>query len=56
MASPTVRHKIYNQETIIRASEYFARSRSLYNRLRIDLKLPSVKTLTNINWTAKLGN
>ena len=51
MASPT--HKIYNQETIIRALEYFALSRSLYNRLRIDLKLPSVKTLTKL--TSKVG-
>ena len=40
--------KKYSDDTIIRAFEYFARSRSAYNRLREDFELPSVRTLTRI--------
>ena len=39
---------IYGTEIIVRAFEYFATSRSLYNRLREDYKLPSISTLTRI--------
>ena len=53
MASSTLEHKLYNEETIIRAFEYFTLSRSLYNRLRIDFKLPSVKTLTKLTSTVE---
>ena len=38
----------YECTTIIRAFEYFATSRTLYNRLREDYELPSVKTLTRL--------
>ena len=37
--------KKYKAETIIRAFEYFARSRTLYKRLREDYELPNIPTL-----------
>ena len=40
--------KKYNTETIVRAFDYFATSRTLYNRLRDDYELPSVSTLTRL--------
>ena len=43
-----VGQKVYNIETIIRSYSYFSTSRSLYNQLRKEFKLPSVKTLTKI--------
>ena len=46
--TPTVGKRVYSQELILRAFQYFATSRSLYNRLRINNQLPSIKTLTRI--------
>ena len=46
--APTVGKRMYSQELIVRTFHYFATSRSLYNRLRIDYQLPSIKTLTRI--------
>ena len=46
--APTVGKRMYSQELIVRAFQYFATSRSLYNRLRINNQLPSIKTLTRI--------
>ena len=46
--------KKYKPEMIIRAFEYFATSRSLYNRLRQDFELPDVTTLTRL--TSKVDN
>ena len=46
--APTVGKTMYSQELIVRAFQYFATSRSLYNRLRIDYQLLSIKTLTRI--------
>ena len=43
-----VGEKKYSDETIIRAFEYFALSRSAYNRLRENFELPSVRTITRI--------
>ena len=43
-----VGEKKYSDETIIRAFEYFALSRSAYNRLREDYGFPSVHTITRI--------
>ena len=40
--------KKYKAETIIRAFEYFARSRTLYYRLREDYELPNIPTLTRL--------
>ena len=40
--------KKYSAEIIARAFEYFATSRSLYQRLRDDYELPSVTTLTRL--------
>ena len=40
--------KIYNTETIVRAFENYATSRSCYEKLRKDYKLPSTKTLRNL--------
>ena len=48
MSAKTFGTKIYGPEIIIRAFEYFATSRSLYNRLRVDYQLPSVSTSTRI--------
>ena len=48
MGSKAVGKKMYSAEMIVRAFHYFALSRSLYNRLRIDYQLPSVQTLTKI--------
>ena len=44
----TAGKRIYSQELIVRTFQYFATSRSLYNRLRIHYQLPSIKTLTRI--------
>ena len=46
VAPQIVGKKVYESEILIRAFDYFVRSRSLYNRLRDDYKLPSVSTLT----------
>ena len=46
--------KKYKPDMIIRAFEYFATSRSLYNRLRQDFELPDVTTLTRL--TSKVDN
>ena len=46
--APTVGKRMYSQELIVRAFQYFATSMSLYNQLRIDYQLPSIKTLTRI--------
>ena len=48
MNASEVGQKVYNIETIIRSYSYFSTSRSLYNQLRKEFKLPSVKTLTKI--------
>ena len=48
MATKTVGKPIYGHQLIIRAFEYFATSRCLYNRLRRDYQLPSITTLTRI--------
>ena len=39
---------IYSPEDFVRAFSYYALSRSLYQRMRQDFKLPSVSTLSNI--------
>ena len=46
MGPSKVGTKVYNEDTIIRAFEYFSISRSCYERFQTDYKLPSVKTLT----------
>ena len=48
MCTVPVGTKLYSVEIIVRAFEYFATSRSLYNRLIHDYKLPSIKTLTRL--------
>ena len=40
--------KIYSPEDFVRAFSYYALSRSLYQRMRENFKLPSVSTLSNI--------
>ena len=44
----TVGKRIYSQEFIVRVFQYFATSRSLHNRLRIDYQSRYIKTLTRI--------
>ena len=44
----TVWKRIYSQELIVRVFQYFATTRSLHNRLRIDYQSPYIKTLTRI--------
>ena len=46
--APTVAKRMYSQELIVRAFQYFATSRRLYNPLRIDYQLPSVNSMTRI--------
>ena len=53
MGVTVVGEKKYSIETTVRAFEYFALSRSTYNRLRQDFELPCVSTLTN-NLTSKV--
>ena len=48
MAPVNVGKQLYGPDIIIRAFEYFATSRTLYNRLRRDFQLPSITTLTRI--------
>ena len=43
----------YECATIIRAFKYFATPRRLYNRLREDYELPSVKALTRLTFKVK---
>ena len=40
--------RMYSQELIVRVFQYFATSRSLYNWLRNDYQLPSIKTRIGI--------
>ena len=44
--APTVGKKTNSQELVLRVFQYFPTSRGLYNQLRIDCQLPSIKTLT----------
>ena len=46
MRPPKVGEKLYSPETMMRAFDYYAHSRSMYRKLRNDLKLPSEKTLS----------
>ena len=48
MRPPQVGKKTYTPDILIRAFDYYSASRSLYQRLRDDYKLPSVKTLSTI--------
>ena len=48
MNTTTVTKPTYSPESIVRSFEYFSLSRSAYNRLRHDFKLPSTKTLTRL--------
>ena len=48
MGPPCVGKPLYTSECIVRAFEYFSKSRSLYYRLRKDFQLPSVQTLNRI--------
>ena len=54
MKPTRVGHKVYSPEVIKRSFDYFATSRCLYEKLRKDYKLPSVKTLSNL--TSKVNN
>ena len=53
MGMTFVGEKKYSIETTVRAFEYFALSRSTYNRLREDFELPSISTLTNLTSKVK---
>ena len=54
VAKQSVGRPVYTAEVITRAFEYFASSRSTYEKFRQDHQLPSVKTLTRI--TSKVKN
>ena len=54
MNARKVGEKTYSSEVIVRAFEYYATSRSTYQRLRKDFKLPSVRVLQNL--TSKVNN
>ena len=53
MKPKVVGKKICTPEMIVRVFVCFATSRALYQRLRIDYQLPSVRTLTRI--TSKIS-
>ena len=56
MTPQVIGKKIYEPSILVRSFEYFFRSRSLYNRLRYDYKLP-IKTFTILtSKTAKLSD
>ena len=44
---------LYSAEMLVRAFSYFVVSRSLYQKMRKDLQLPSIATLTRITSCAK---
>ena len=48
MGSKKVGEKKYEPATLVRAFEYYALSRSAYNRIRNDFELPSIRTLTKL--------
>lgn len=48
MGPKKVGRPVYSPAFVVRAFQYFATSRSLYQRLRHDFQLPSVQTLTRI--------
>ena len=52
MGAGSVGTKLYSVETICRAIEYYATSRCLYERLRSDYQLPSVRVLRDITSAA----
>lgn len=53
MGTQQIGKPLYTPDIIMRAFQYFATSRCLYERLRHDFQLPSVQTLTRI--TSKVG-
>ena len=48
MRPPKVGSKLYSPETMMRAFDYYAHSRSMYRKLRKDLKLPSEAILSTL--------
>ena len=54
MGTHYVGKRVYSTETLTRAFEYFAMSRTTYSKLREDYQLPSVTTLTRL--ISKVGN
>ena len=48
MKTPSVGEKFFSVDAILRGFQYFSSSRSLYNRLRSDFRLPSIRVLTAI--------
>ena len=57
MGPPKVGEKFYSPETMMRAFDYYAHSRSTYRKLRKDLKLPSERTLQKLtSKVSKLGD
>ena len=57
MRPPKVGEKFYSPETMMRAFDYYAHSRSMYRKLRKDLKLPSERTLQKLtSKVSKIGD
>ena len=57
MRPPKVGEKFYSPETMMRAFDYYAHSRSVYRKLRKDLKLPSERTLQKLtSKVSKVGD
>jgi hypothetical protein len=54
MRKVNVGEVLYTPDIICRAYEYFAMRRSLYDRLCVDYKLPSIRTLTRL--TSKISS
>ena len=53
MGPQKIGEKLYVDDTIIRAFHYYSTSRSCYEKLRNDYKLPSIRTLRNL--TSKIS-
>ena len=51
MEPKAVGQKLYSPENIVRSFQYYATSRSLYRRLRMDLQLASERTLQRLTST-----
>ena len=51
MGTKQIGKPLYTPDVVIRAFQYFATSRSLYEKVRQDFQLPSVQTMTRITST-----
>ena len=53
MGAKAVGENHYKSDILVRSFEYYATSRSLFNKLRIDFELPEVSTMTKLTSKTK---